>query len=470
MIKKGDTIDLIIESAAYEGKGIGRFEDLAVFVPQSAPGDLVRILITRKKKSFAEGRILEILQPGQSRIKPFCRHASVCGGCTWQHVEYQEQLRFKEKQVFDHLKRIGNFTDPVVLPVLASPLPMHYRNKMEYTFSDRRWLTTEEIESGEDFQSDGLALGLHIPGRFDKILNLQECHLQIPQSFQLMDWFRSYAIEHQHEPWNPFKKQGYLRNLMIRNAVKTGDLMVNVVTFTDQPEVMNDIATRMLDRFPQVTTIVNNINDTLSPSSTGRYQKTYHGPGYITELIGPHSYRIDANTFFQTNTQQAENLYSVAKEFASLMGNEVVYDLYCGVGSLSLFVSDLASKVIGIEINSESVRNADQNAIRNEVKNCFFRCGDMKDEFTSELIDEFGFPDVVITDPPRAGMHQKVVEKLNELAVSRLIYVSCNTTTLARDLQLLSETYVLDKVQPVDMFPHTYHIEAVALLRRRENS
>jgi 23S rRNA (uracil1939-C5)-methyltransferase len=467
MIKKGETITLTIDSAAYEGKGIGRFEDLAVFVPQSAPGDKVRVLITRKKKSFAEGRILELIESGPSRIEAFCQHAATCGGCTWQHVEYEEQLRFKEKQVYDHLTRIGGFPNPGILPVLPSPLQRHYRNKMEYTFSDRRWLTTEEIQSGAEINQQNLALGLHIPGRFDKILNLQECHLQIPASFEILDWFRSYAIQHELEPWNPFKKQGYLRNLMIRNGVRTGDLMINFVTFSDDHQVMQNITNELTTRFPSVTTVVNNINDTFSPSSTGRYQKTYHGSGYITEYIGPHSYRIDANTFFQTNTQQAESLYQIAKEFAELTGNETVYDLYCGVGSLSLFVSDKAFRVVGIEINNESIRNAEQNVIRNDVNNCFFRCGDMKDEFTSELIEEFGNPDVIITDPPRAGMHAKVVEKLNELAVQRLVYVSCNTTTLARDVQLLSESYVLDRIQPVDMFPHTYHIEAVALLRRR---
>lgn len=467
MTKKGSELVLRIDTAAFEGKGIGRYDGLAVFVAGTAPGDLIRARISRKKSSFAEAQLLEILEEGPSRILPHCAHAPVCGGCTWQHVTYQEQLDFKRIHVRDHLHRIGklDYLDP--LPVLPCDKPFHYRNKMEYTFSDRRWLTPEEIASGDPIEQTGVALGLHIPGRFDKILNLSACYLQDPISYEILDWVRSYAIEQGIPAYNSFKKEGYLRNLMIRNAERTGDLMVNLVTFSDDPLRMESLCEALVAAFPRITTVVNNINDTLSPTSVGRYERILFGPGYITEYLGKYGFRIDANAFFQTNTPQAEKLYQTALDFAAIEQGDIVYDLYCGVGSLSLYVSQKASQVVGIEINEISIQNALANRDRNLASNCAFVAGDMKDTFTRDIIAQYGHPNVIITDPPRAGMHTDVINHLNELAVDRLVYVSCNTATLSRDLELLQAVYHVDLVQPVDMFPQTYHVEAVARLRRR---
>lgn len=467
MPKKGSEITVQMSGAAYEGKCVGKLDGMAIFVGNTAPGDVVRAQITRKKSSFAEGRLLEIIEEGPNRIEPKCQHATYCGGCTWQHVSYEEQTRFKRVHVRDHIQRIGKLTHLDPLPTLTSERPFHYRNKMEYTFSDMRWLTPEEITSGSDFNRKGVALGLHVPGRYDKILDLKECYLQDAISFEILDWLRRYAGGNNIEPWNTHLRTGFLRNLMIRNAYHTDDLMVNLVTYADDPEFMERFTEELLKAFPQVTTVINNINDTYSPTSIGRFEKVYHGPGYITEYIGPYSYHINANAFFQTNTPQAEVLYETARQFADLQEGDIVYDLYCGVGSLSLFVSEKAAKVVGIEINETSIKNAEANRDRNGVSQCFFEQGDMKDVFTKSIIEKHGRPDVIITDPPRAGMHEDVVRHMNELAVGRLVYVSCNSATMARDLEILNEVYEIVAIQPVDMFPQTYHIESVAKLKLR---
>jgi 23S rRNA (uracil1939-C5)-methyltransferase len=467
-MKKGSEVTLRMGPAAYEGKCVAKVDGMAVFVAGTAPGDLVKAQITRKKSSFAEARLIEILESGPDRITPKCSHAPYCGGCTWQHVNYDEQARFKREHVRDHLHRIGKQTHIEPHATLSSDRTFHYRNKMEYTFSDMRWLTPEEIASGDDFNRKGVALGLHVPGRYDKILDLNECYLQDEISYQILDWLRNYAVVNQIEPWNTHKREGFLRNLMIRNAFHTSDLMVNLVTYAENPEFMEQFTQDLLKQFPQVTTVINNVNDTFSPTSIGRFEKVYHGPGFITEFIGPYSFHIDANAFFQTNTQQAEALYETARQYANIKQGDVVYDLYCGVGSLSLFVSEGASKVVGIEINEVSIKNAEANRDRNKVPHCYFQQGDMKDVFTKAIIEKHGRPDVIITDPPRAGMHEDVVRHLNELAVDRLVYVSCNSATLARDLQILSEVYEVVQVQPVDMFPQTYHIESVTQLRLRK--
>lgn len=462
-MKKGDTVTLRIDSAAYEGKGIGKLDGLAVFVAGSAPGDLVSARITKKKSSFAEATLIQVLEPGADRIPPRCRHADVCGGCTWQHVRYEAQTAFKHDQVRDHLVRIGGLKDVDVLPTLACDNAFHYRNKMEYTFAERRWLTQAEIESDDVIDNSTLALGLHIPGRYDKILNLDECHLQIPESYAMLDWLRAYAIHNGIPAYNSHTRSGVLRNLMVRNGQNTGDLMVNLVTYTDDDTLLLPLKDAMLAAFPSITTFVVNVNDTQSPTSIGRYEKVLHGPGHITERLGAHTYRIGPNAFFQTNTPQAERLYAVAKDYANIRPTDTVYDLYCGVGSISLFVSDAAKTVVGVELNETAIANARKNADDNGVTNVYFEQGDMKDVFSDELIAKYGKPDVLITDPPRAGMHEDVVRRLIDLRIPRIVYVSCNSATLARDLALMSGTYKTQRVQPVDMFPHTYHIESVAV-------
>jgi 23S rRNA (uracil1939-C5)-methyltransferase len=467
-LKKGNIVDIHIERAAYEGKGIGKIDSKAVFVKNTAPGDKVKIRITKKRRNYLSGTLLEIIEPGPTRQKPFCSHADICGGCTWQHVHYEEQLRFKREHVRDHIQRIGGLKETEPLPTIGSERQIHYRNKMEYTFGNRRWLTREEIDSGIAFNDLDIAVGMHIPGRFDRILNLTECYLQEPVSYEIMNFVREYALKHEIPAYNPIKKEGFFRNVMIRNSYHTGDLMVNLVTFEDRPETMHQLAEKLMAEFPDITTVVNNVNDTWSPSSEGRFEHILAGPGYITEHIGGYSFRISANTFFQTNTLQAEKLYEIAKEFADLKPDDTVFDLYCGVGSLTLYVCDNVNKVVGIELNPVSVQKAEENAERNSVTNCYFETGDMKDVFTDTFVAKYGNPDVIITDPPRAGMHPDVIKTICRLAPERLVYVSCNSTTLARDLADLSAVYEIHRIQPVDMFPHTYHIETVAELRRKQ--
>ena len=464
-IKKGDIIELSIDSAAFKGKGIGKLDGRAVFVPNTAPGDRVKARIIKRKKSYLEGKLLEVLEPGPNRITPKCRHALACGGCSWQHVDYKTQLLFKHEQVKDHMERIGKLHELSVNATLGCEEPFYYRNKMEYSIGHKRWLSREEINKDEFISDRCFAAGLHAPGRFDKILNIQECHLQDPISYQILDFIRLYCIEHNIEPFNPIDHEGFMRNVMVRLSHYSDDLMVNLVTYKDDPEVIDELSEALLEAFPSITTIVNNVNDRKNPTAVGRYEKVIHGPGYITDHIGPYHFNIKANTFFQTNTAQAERLYAVARDFADIQPGDIIYDLYCGVGTLSLYLSENAAKVVGIELVDEAVQNARQNAAENTVDNIHFIKGDMKDVFTKEVTKKFGAPDCLITDPPRAGMHPDVVTRLKELHVPKLVYISCNTSTMARDLKELSEVYDVLELQPVDMFPQTYHIEAVAKLR-----
>lgn len=463
-LKKGQEIELEIIDAAFKGKGVGKVDGLAVFVPGTTPGDVVKARIIKKKKKHREAKLLEILEKSPHRIKPKCRHANVCGGCSWQHIPYSKQLEFKAQQVRDHIERIGHLDGDIVQPGLGAERDFYYRNKMEYSIANRRWLSEEEIKSDGYVDDSGFAAGMHAPGRFDKVLNLHECHLQVPESYQILDFVRSYCQEHDIEPFDIQNKKGFLRHLMIRNAYHTDDFMVNMITYRDEPDTVLKLADALLKEFPFITTIVNNVNDTKSPIAVGRYEKVLHGPGYIVDKIGEFTFKIHPNAFFQTNTLQAERLYEVALNYAELKDGDIVYDLYCGVGTLSLFMSSKAEKVLGIELVDVAVENAKFNASENQVDNVSFIKGDMKDVFTKEMVQEHGAPDVLITDPPRAGMHPDVVERLCELKVPRLVYVSCNSSTMARDLKELKQVYDIEEVQPVDMFPQTYHIEAVAKL------
>ncbi len=463
--KKGEEVTLTIEGTAYRGKGVAKVDGLAVFVYGTAPGDVVKARIIKKKKNYREAKLLEILKPSPDRVDPKCQHANVCGGCSWQHVPYSKQLEYKRQQVFDHITRLGGLEEAIVHPTIGSENEFYYRNKMEYSFSTRRWLTQEEINSDEFVDDSGFAAGMHAPGRFDKILNLNECHLQRKESFEILDFVRNYCTKHNIPAFDALKHEGFMRHLMIRNAHHTDDFMVNLVTYQDDQEFIQRLSAELLKKFPVITTIVNNINDTKSPTSIGRIEKIIHGPGYIVDHIGKHTFKIHPNAFFQTNTAQAERLYGVAREYAHLKDGDVVYDLYCGVGTLSLFMSEKASKVLGIELVEVAVENARYNAAENQVENVSFVRGDMKDVFTEEMISEFGAPDILITDPPRAGMHPDVVQRFKQLKVPRLVYVSCDSSTMARDLKELAEVYEVLEVQPVDMFPQTYHVEAVAKLR-----
>lgn len=464
-LKKGQEVVLKIETAAFKGKGLAKHDGLAVFVPNTAPGDTVKARITRKKKNYREAKVIEYLEYSDKRIDPVCTHARVCGGCTWQHLPYSEQLSIKEQHVRDHMERIAGLDASIVDPILGCDQDLYYRNKMEYSFGTRRWLTEEEIRSDEYVDDSGFAAGLHAPGRYDKILNLSECHLQDPLSFSILDFIRAYCIEQNIQAFDTHKKTGLMRNLVIRNSHYRDDLMVNIVTYRDEPEIMHKMTDKLRSEFPQITTIVNNVNDQPNPTATGRFEHVLYGPGTITDKIGDHTFQIDANAFFQTNTAQAEKLYGVAAEFASESENKLLFDLYCGVGTLTLYLSDRFEKVVGVELVDVAVKNATENAHRNGIEHVTFELGDMKETFNHDFLTRHGHPNCVVTDPPRAGMHPDVVKHLSDLNLNTLVYVSCNPATMARDLKILKETYDIERVQPVDMFPQTYHIEAVALCR-----
>lgn len=469
-LKKGQVVDLTIESTAFKGKGIAKHDGIAVFVPGTAPGDKVEARIVRKKKKYREAKVLEILKPSAIRITPTCSHADTCGGCTWQHIPYEKQLEFKEQHVRDHMERIAGLDPEIVQPIIGCDRSLYYRNKMEYSFGTRRWLTDAEIQADKFIDDSGFAAGLHAPGRYDKILNLRECHLQDPISYKLLDFVRNYCKEHSIPAFDTHEKTGFMRHLVIRTSHHTDDLMVNLVTYRDETEIIQPLADALLENFPEITTIINNINDQPNPTAVGRYENVIYGPGYIVDNIGRHSFKIDANAFFQTNTRQAEKLYSVAKEYADLKPGTKLFDLYCGVGTLTLFLADAVDKAVGIELVDVAIDNARFNAKENAVENTEFVLGDMKDTFNELFLKKHGRPDCIITDPPRSGMHPDVVHQLSDLAVDTLVYVSCNPSTMARDLQVLKNHYNIEQVQPVDMFPQTYHIEAVARCTRKAST
>ena len=467
-LKKGQEVELDIIEAAFKGKGLAKVDGLAVFVPGTTPGDKVKARIVKKKKNYREAKLLELLEPSAHRIDPKCQHAKVCGGCSWQHIPYSKQLEFKSQQVRDHIERIGGLDGSIVKEGVGADQEFYYRNKMEYSIGSRRWLTEEEVRRDEYVDDSAFAAGLHAPGRFDKILNIKECHLQVKESYEILDFVRNYCIKEGIEPYDTFENTGFMRHVMIRNSHHTDDFMVNLVTYQDDQEVMKKMTDALLEEFPFITTVVNNVNDTKSPTAVGRIEKVLYGPGFIVDEIGEFTFKIHPNAFFQTNTAQAENLYEIARDYAELKEGDVVYDLYCGVGTLSLFMSKPAKSVLGIELVDVAVENAKFNAKENKVDNVSFIKGDMKDVFTQEMVDKYGAPNVLITDPPRAGMHPDVVERLSELKVPRIVYVSCNSSTMARDLKELNKVYEIEEVQPVDMFPQTYHIEAVAKLKLRD--
>ena len=467
-VKKGRELELDITAAAFEGKGLGKVGEYAIFVKNTTPGDRVRVRIIKKRKKFAEGALIEVIMPSPDRIAPKCRHAGVCGGCTWQHIPYDKELVYKSGHVADHFHRIGGFRDLQTAPVIGAPEPYYYRNKMEYTFGDRRWLTDSEVQSNEDIPDKDFALGLHVPGRYDRILNLHECHLQHPISYRILEAVRSYAINNNISPYNTHQHTGFLRHLVIRNADHTDDLMVNLVTRTNDQLAVEDIASHLLETFPEITTFIHTINDTRSPTSEGRYRNILHGPGYIHEYIGNYRFRIDPGTFFQTNTRQAQVLYDVVTDALGTEKRSTVYDLYCGVGTLTLYVNHMARQMVGIEINASAIDKARENAIENNINHIAFEEGDMKDIFTDGLMERYGRPDVIITDPPRAGMHEDVIRQILKWSPQKVIYVSCNSATQARDVALLADRYEIERVQPVDMFPRTYHIESVAVLSLRK--
>ncbi len=464
-LKRGEQVELEVEKFADKGKSLARRNGYVVFVPWAVPGDRVRVRIAKSKKSYAEAHLEEVLEPSDLRTNPRCFYFGTCGGCRWQHVDYQAQLDAKTQSVREALVHNGGFEDVVVRPAIGSDNVYFYRNKMEFSFSTSRWLTREEIDSGRQFDTD-FALGLHVPGYFDKVLDIRECHLQSERSVDLVNAVRAFVKERGWDPWDIRNHAGYLRHLVIRSGEHTGDLMVNLVTNGFDEERTAQLAGFFRAEFPDVTTFVNTINTGKAQTAFGEEIKTVYGSGVIREKIGPHIFEIAPNAFFQTNTSGAERLYDVTREFCDLHADDLVYDLYCGAGTISIFIADRVRRVIGIELIEEAVANARVNAAENGVENCEFEAGDMREAFDPDFMGRHGRPDVLIVDPPRAGMHPKVVDRIADFGPERFVYVSCNPQTQARDLQLLSHRYRIEAAQPVDMFPHTHHVENVVKLLR----
>jgi len=464
-MEKGEEKILNIESLSGDGKTIARDDGMVFFVENAVPGDVVNARIWKIRKKYAEARAVNIITPSPFRIAPKCQHFGICGGCRWQDLTYEKQLHFKQQHIVNAFKHIGGFSDPSVQPVISCENPYYYRNKMEFTFSNFRWLTKEEFEPDKEQQQE-VALGLHVPLRYEKVLNIEECYLQSDLSTGILNTVREIFKVWESSVYSTQTHEGYLRHLVIRDGKRTGEVMVNLVTTYDWPESMQKLTELLLKQFPEITTIVNNITERKSMVAFGETEKVYHGPGYINEKIGDFTFRISANSFFQTNTLQAEKLYEVAKELANLSSKDVVYDLYSGTGTIAIYLADAVERVIGIEVVESAIANAERNAELNKISNCYFLQGDLKDRLTTDRtwLDEHPKPSIVILDPPRSGAHPKVIEKVLKLSPERIVYVSCNPATQARDAKLFFEGgYKLKVIQPVDMFPHTDHIEAVAL-------
>ena len=465
VISRGQLIDLQIEAAAYQGRAVARRDDFVVFVKNAVPGDRVRARVIKKKRRYAEAVVEEMIAASPYRVDPRCRYFGTCGGCSWQNTDYEQQLAFKKVQVEEILKHLGGVEFKAVRSTLPSPRTYYYRNKMEFTFGSRRWLTKEEISSGEVIDKD-FALGLHIPKRWDRILDLEVCYLQSDLSAQIVNQVRQLALS---EKWSAFDSRnhtGYLRNLVLRTGLRTAEVMVNLVTSRSEPQRMRLLTDRLLEAVPSITTIVNTINLTPSPGAEASDAMVYHGKGTIAERLGDLVLVIAPDTFFQPNPAQAERLCEVVRNFADLEGDETVYDLYSGSGLLALFLAPGVAKVVGIESQQRAVDAAVGNASANGIGNCVFCFGDVGETLSDDLIARNGRPDVLVTDPPRAGMPKKVCHSILRFAPRRVVYVSCNPTTQARDLKILSSGYAIADVQPLDMFPHTYHIENVVVLDR----
>ena len=465
-------IDLVIENAiieavAAEGRALTHFEGMVVFVEFAVPGDIVDIRVTKKKKNHMEGKILRIVKPSEMRLEPFCSHFGVCGGCRWQPLPYEKQLEAKRQQVYDQLVRIGHLEVPEVRPTLGSENTRFYRNKLEYTFSCSRWFSTPEIKEATE-ENERMGLGFHVGKFFDKVLDIEKCYLQKDPSNQIRLFVRKYAVDHGLEFYNLRENRGYLRNLVIRTTEK-GDVMLIVVFAHDRtPSVREEMLAEISEAFPQITSLYYVINSKLNDSISDQQCILFKGDEAIYETMEGLRFKIGPKSFYQTNSAQAYRLYSVARDFAALTGSETVYDLYTGTGTIAQFVSRSASKVIGIEYVPEAIEDAKFNSAANGCANCEFFAGDMKDVLSAEFIAEHGRPDVMIVDPPRAGMHPDVVKTIKEASPERIVYVSCNPASQARDLAMLSELYTITAVQPVDMFPHTMHVENVCSLELRK--
>ena len=457
-----------ITDVAAEGKALAKVNDLVIFVPYVVPGDVVDLQIKRKKNHYAEAVAVKFHEYSPERAEPFCQHYGVCGGCKWQCLSYENQIKYKQKQVFDNLTRIGKVELPEFMPILGSEKIRFYRNKLEYTFSNKRWLTEEEVK--QDVKYDQMnAVGFHIPGAFDKVLAIEKCWLQDDISNQIRNAIRDYAYAQELEFFNLRTQEGMLRNMMVRTS-STGELMVllqcKIVNDTQLAQ-MKELLQYVGDTFPQITSLLYVINNKCNDTIGDLDVEVFKGNDHIYEEMEGLRFKVGPKSFYQTNSEQAYNLYKVARDFAGLTGNELVYDLYTGTGTIANFVARRARKVVGIEYVPEAIEDAKENSQINGIENTLFYAGDMKDILTQDFINEHGRPDIIITGPPRAGMHNDVIDVLLFAEPRRIVYVSCNPATQARDLQLLDAKYKVTAVQPVDMFPHTHHVENVVLLEKR---
>lgn len=457
-----------ITDISTEGKGIGRVNNIVCFIDFAVPGDVANIEITKKKSNYREGKVIQYQKRSDKRTNPVCRHFGTCGGCKWQDMNYEAQLFYKQKYVVDAITRIGKITTQF-LPIIPSKNIYHYRNKLEFTFSNKKWLTKDELELTLSSSQNSIShsgLGFHIPKLFDKVLDIEECHLQEEPSNAIRLEVKKYALENKLEFYDIRKQKGFLRNLIIRNT-SSGQWMVVVVFFYEDKSMREQLLKHLSEKFPQVTSFQYAINSKANDSIFDLEVQPFSGKDFIEEEMEGLKFKISPKSFFQTNSLQAYELYKVTREFAELKRIEIVYDLYTGTGTIANFIAQKARKAIGIEYIPEAIEDAKINSQINKITNTEFFTGDIKDILNNEFISSHGKPDVIITDPPRAGMHEDVVRKMLELLPEKIIYVSCNPSTQARDIAILSEKYFTEKIQPVDMFPHTAHVESVAKLVRK---
>lgn len=496
----------ILETAA-EGKSMAKIDEKVLFVPQTVPGDVVDVQLTRKRRRFMEGRVIKFHKYSDKRIEPFCEHFGVCGGCKWQFLSYEDQLENKQRWVKDSLERLAKLEGVDIKPILGGPETRFYRNKLEFTFSNSEWLTQEQIDSDEKFENRN-ALGFHIPGRFDKILDIKKCWLQADPSNPIRNWVKDYALKNELAFFDLREQTGFLRNLIIRTS-STGEVMVIFSLAKEDKQAREAMLNAFVEAFPEVTSVMYVINEKRNDTIGDLEIISFKGPDHIFESMNAFEkseirnlkseigltaendglghrpsasskanskkegnetlkFKIGPKSFYQTNSAQAENLYRLAVELAEIKKDEVVYDLYTGTGTIANYVADQAKKVVGVEYVEAAIEDAKVNSEINGIDNTVFLAGDMKDVFGAELIAKEGKPDVVITDPPRAGMHKDVVEQLLKSGAERIVYISCNPATQARDLELMKSHYEVMLAQPVDMFPHTHHVENVVLLRKKE--
>ncbi len=456
---------LTVIDIAEEGKGLARADEMVVFIEKAIPGDIVDATIYRKKKKFAEAKITTLIKPSIDRVDPFCEHFGVCGGCKWQHMNYDAQLKYKQKSVLDALQRLAGLDVAHAEEILPSAEDKYYRNKLEYTFSNKRWLTSMDGEVNDEMDMD--ALGFHVPLRFDKILEINHCYLQADPSNDLRNLISVFAKENEISFYDLRAHEGALRNLVIRTS-STGELMV-IVIFAYPEEGQVDLMMEFVkNKFPQITSLLYIINQKKNDTFSDQEVLLYNGRGFIYEEMEGLKFRIGPKSFYQTNSVQAYELYKITRDFADLKGDELVYDLYTGTGTIANFIAKKARKVIGVEYVPTAIEDAKVNSQINGIENTVFYAGDMKDVLNANFVKENGKPDVIITDPPRAGMHPDVVERLMEMEADKIVYVSCNAATQARDLIRLKEKYDLLRIKPVDMFPHTQHVENVVLLKLKK--